>query len=167
MPQSRHSDILSHYANVDFEQKLTSNNFRFQQRVRFGIISYDIANNYWDKMNYVLEIHPRYHMYSYKKLKTIIIRRAINVFSYSEVWKIKLAWKDEYLFYLSIKDNKWHPWDFLDGSSDSNKFLFIIWKDMKYCCTCDNAYFLAWENALHIIKTLSLPDCYCNTHWKT
>ena len=27
MPQSRHGDILSHYANVDFEQKLTSNNF--------------------------------------------------------------------------------------------------------------------------------------------
>ena len=42
MPQSRHGDILSHYANVDFEQKLTFNNFRCQQIVRFGIISYDI-----------------------------------------------------------------------------------------------------------------------------
>ena len=87
-----------------------------------------------DKMNYVLEIYSKYNMHIYKKLKMIIIRRAINVFSYSEVWKIKLAWR-WISFYLSIKDNKWHPWDFLEGSSDSNTFLFIslvhFWRQIK------------------------------------
>ena len=121
------------------------------------------------------------HKSSSSKFSKTIKRRNIPQISYVQLQKIKddyhsqgnkrlLIFRgvenktsvkmDVFFIYPSKTTNDTHE-IFLMVVLTAISFSLLSGRIWKYCCTCDNAYFLAWENALHHIKTLCVSDCSC------